>query len=152
MSHGLDQILRYFLLALLWLFFLYAARMVVVDVRRARAERAAPSPDPSRERPTGRRAGARLRIVEPTDRSGQNYEIGEEVVLGRSPACAISLERDSFASSVHARIYQRDGEMWVEDLGSRNGTYVNDERLEGPVPLERGDLVKIGATVFEVAR
>jgi pSer/pThr/pTyr-binding forkhead associated (FHA) protein len=151
MSHGLEEILRYFLLALLWLFFLYACRMVLVDVRRARVS----VPDTIALRdPAGssRRPAAHLRLIEPPDRAGQSFEVGDEVILGRSPACAIALERDSFASSVHARIFEREGELWVEDLGSRNGTFVNGRQLVNPLPLQRGDQVKIGTTVFEVSR
>ncbi len=52
MSHGLLEILRYFLLALLWLFFIYAARMVIVDVRRGRSRRrSAEEPPPKVDAP-----------------------------------------------------------------------------------------------------
>jgi len=44
------------------------------------------------------------------------------------------------------------GELWLEDLGSTNGTWVNDERLDNPVRLRRGDRVKVGSTILEVAR
>lgn len=153
MSHGLDEILRYFLLALLWLFFIYAARMVLVEVRRARAERAAAGSELGHERAgQQRRSGMRLRVLAPPERSGQTFELGGEVTLGRSPACVIAFEKDTFASSVHARIFEREGGMWLEDLGSRNGTFLNDQRLSGPAPLERGDRLKVGTTVLEVAR
>ena len=56
------------------------------------------------------------------------------------------LDDDTFASSIHARVFRRSGELWIEDLGSTNGTWLNDERLEIPVRLRRGDRVKIGST------
>jgi pSer/pThr/pTyr-binding forkhead associated (FHA) protein len=155
MSHGLLEILRFFLLALIWLFFLYAARMVVVEVRRSRAERAAASPDaaaPAADRGSDRKVALRLRVLEPPERRGRTYDLHDEITVGRSPGCAVSLEGDAFASSVHARVFRRNGELWVEDLGSTNGTYLNEERLQVPTRLQRGDRVKVGGTVLEVAR
>ncbi|HVC25303.1 MAG TPA: FHA domain-containing protein [Acidimicrobiales bacterium] len=163
MSHGLLEILRFFLLALIWLFFLYAARIVLVEVRRSRAERAAAgasagaSPGPGKARPAPaaapEKSGAlKLRIVEPAERRGVAFELGSEITLGRSPGCAVSLEGDTFASSVHARVYRRDGETWLEDLGSTNGTFVNGERVATPVRLRRGDRLTVGHTLLEVGR
>lgn len=148
MSNGLLQILRYFLLAMLWLFFIYAARMVVVDVRRGRGEAVVAGDDAIGSAP---RAPMKLRIVQPRARRGQTFDLVHEVTLGRSTACVVALE-DDFASSVHARVFVRDGAAYVEDLGSTNGTYVNEERITSPTPLGRGDLLRIGGTVLEVRR
>jgi pSer/pThr/pTyr-binding forkhead associated (FHA) protein len=163
MSHGLLEILRFFLLALIWLFFLYAARMVIVEVRRGRVERAPESPPaaaPARPRSAApaappaadRAAPTKLRILEPADRRGTAFELGPEITLGRSPGCAVPLEGDTFASSVHARVYRRDGETWLEDLGSTNGTFLNGERVAAPVRLKRGDQLKVGHTLLEAGR
>jgi pSer/pThr/pTyr-binding forkhead associated (FHA) protein len=159
MSHGLLEILRYFLLALIWLFFVYAARAALVEVRRGRIEPASVDGEPSSQSvgrangsPVERGAPTKLRIVEPADRRGVAYDLGPEITLGRSPGCAVSLEGDSFASSVHARLFRRDGETWLEDLGSTNGTFVNGQRLAGPVRLRRGDRLKVGHTLLEVDR
>jgi hypothetical protein len=154
MSHGLLDILKYFLLALLWLFFLYAARMVLVDVRRSRGARnrgAAPQRS-TPDRKSERDQQLHLRVLEPAERRGRTYEITDELTLGRSEACVISLDNDNFASSVHARIFERSGDVWVEDLGSTNGTYLNSERLSAPARLRRGDRVKVGGTLLEVRR
>lgn len=150
MSHGLPDILRYFLLALLWLFFLYAARMVLLDVRRSRRADLAQNSDSASE--PGRRVPLRLRILEPRTRRGQMIDLNTELTLGRSTACAIALDDDDFASSVHARVFLREGSPWVEDLGSTNGTFVNEERIDRATPLERGDLLRVGGTVLEVRR
>jgi pSer/pThr/pTyr-binding forkhead associated (FHA) protein len=149
MSHGLLEILRYFLLVLLWLFFIYAARMVLVDARRQRrgesqrTGRAAPAEDP---------APFHLRVVEPKDQRGKRFDVDGDVTLGRSNACVVVLSDDTYASSVHAKVSRRDGDIWLEDLGSTNGTYINEERLSSPVRLRKGDLVKVGSTVLEVRR
>jgi hypothetical protein len=155
MSHGLLDILKYFLLALLWLFFIYAARMVLVDVRRSRrvSLEGARNPDaPAPDRRNTRELATKVRILEPANRRGQTYDLADELTLGRSAGCVVALEDDNFASLVHARIFQQSGEVWVEDLGSTNGTFVNNERLNGPARLRRGDRVKVGSTLLEVRR
>jgi pSer/pThr/pTyr-binding forkhead associated (FHA) protein len=145
------EILRYSLLAAIWLFFVYAARMVWVEVRRSRAEQAAQAP-PSAPVVVDKALELRLRVVDPPQRRGRVFELGDEVTVGRSPGCAVPLDDDTFASSIHARVFRRSGELWLEDLGSTNGTWVNDERLDNPVRLRRGDRVKVGSTILEVAR
>lgn len=151
MPHALLHVLRYFLLGLLWLFFLYAIRMVFVEMRRSRVERTpAPTlPPPGTDQPVP----LKLRIVDPPQRRGRTYELGEEVTVGRSPGCAVPLEDDTFTSTVHARVFYRGGEFWLEDLGSTNGTWLNDDRLtDGPMRLQRGDRMKVGSTTLEVTR
>lgn len=151
MPHALLHVLRYFLLGLLWLFFLYAARMVLVEMRRSRTERqGAVTPQPLA---ADKAVPLKLKVVDPPPRRGRTFELGEEVTLGRSPGCAVPLEDDTFTSSVHARVFQRGGELFLEDLGSTNGTFLNDERLtDGPVRIQRGDRLKVGSTIFEVSR
>lgn len=68
-------------------------------------------------------AGATSRVVELPD--------GAEVVFGRSRAVTIPVDHDK-VSRQHARVTRRGGQIVVEDLGSRNGTRVNGEKLEGP--------------------
>jgi pSer/pThr/pTyr-binding forkhead associated (FHA) protein len=150
MPHSLLELLRYSLLAAIWLFFVYAARMVWVEVRRSRAEQLqAPAAAPVA---VDKSLVLRLRVVDPPQRRGRVFELGEEVTVGRSPGCAVPLDDDTFASSIHARVFMRSGELWIEDLGSTNGTFLNDERLEVPTRLRRGDRVKVGSTILEVAR
>ncbi|MDA8037558.1 MAG: FHA domain-containing protein [Actinomycetota bacterium] len=150
MPHALLHLLRYFLLALLWLFFLYAARMVFIELRRSRTERATPQASTSLAADTA--VLLRLKVVDPPQRRGRVFDLGDEVTVGRSPGCAVAIEDDTFVSSIHARVYRRSGELWLEDLGSTNGTWLNDERVDGPSRLQRGDRVKVGSTTLEVAR
>ena len=68
------------------------------------------------------------------------------LTIGRAKDNTIALQGDDFASGHHARIEaQRDG-VWVTDLGSTNGTFVNGERLDGRHRLHDGDVVQIGDT------
>jgi pSer/pThr/pTyr-binding forkhead associated (FHA) protein len=53
---------------------------------------------------------------------------------------------------MHARLYGKDGTWFVEDLGSTNGTYLNDRRLSNPAEVHAGDVVRVGKTLLELRR
>jgi predicted component of type VI protein secretion system len=91
-------------------------------------------------------------IVEraPGHQPGMEYDLGDGAVLGRGEQAEIRLE-DPFASSQHARIVRQGGVMVLEDMGSTNGTYLNEEILGGPAPLHPGDRVRIGDSEFTYA-
>jgi pSer/pThr/pTyr-binding forkhead associated (FHA) protein len=84
---------------------------------------------------------------------GKTFDAGPvPVTLGRSSENTIPLDGDEFASGQHARIEsQRDG-VWILDLGSTNGTFVNGERVDGRRQLHRGDLLQIGDTEIRFER
>ncbi len=71
------------------------------------------------------------------------------ITIGRSPACSLVLE-DEYASSRHAQLSPVEGGWLIEDLGSRNGTFVDDERLSEPQLLSPGTTVRIGQTTVEL--
>jgi pSer/pThr/pTyr-binding forkhead associated (FHA) protein len=93
-----------------------------------------------------------VRIVEPAERQGQEFELGDELTIGRAAGCRVSIPEDTFISQVHARVFRRDGDLWLEDLGSTNGTLLNDKRVSAPVVIRRGDYLKVGKTVLEVTK
>jgi hypothetical protein len=68
------------------------------------------------------------------------------VTVGRGPQNDLPLDKDDFASTKHARFEPRRDGVWVEDVGSTNGTYVNGARLSEPRRLRPGDVVRIGQT------
>jgi hypothetical protein len=74
------------------------------------------------------------------------------VTVGRGSQNDISLEGDEFASARHARFEPRRDGVWVEDVGSTNGTYVNGGRLDKPRRLRAGDVVRIGGTDLRYER
>lgn len=78
---------------------------------------------------------------------GMIYDLDGDIVLGRGERAEIRLE-DPFASSSHARIYEQGGALVIEDLGSTNGTYLNEELLETARPLHPEDRVRIGDSEF----
>ena len=100
--------------------------------------------------PRGRLDDADPRLVverAPGHAPGMEYEIGDGAVLGRGDQAEIRLD-DPFASSSHARITRQGGTVVLEDMGSTNGTFLNEELLSGPQPLHPGDRVRIGDSEF----
>jgi hypothetical protein len=69
------------------------------------------------------------------------------VLIGRAPSCTLVLD-DDYSSSRHARIFPQNGAWYVEDLGSTNGTYLEGQRLEVPVPVQPGEEIRIGQTTM----
>jgi hypothetical protein len=70
------------------------------------------------------------------------------VTIGRSSQNDLGLDGDEFASARHARFEPRRDGVWLEDVGSTNGTYVNGVRLDAPRRLRAGDVIRIGETDF----
>jgi hypothetical protein len=149
-------ILKFCFLALLYLFLFRVVRVVVLEMR-------APAPAPLAEVPQVSapartdvpprgRGPTKLRIVEPASRRGEQFAVSDELTVGRGGGCGIVLGDDTFVSQVHARLYRRDGEVYLEDLGSRNGTFVNGEPIAAATRLRRGDQVQFGETVAEAVR
>ena len=83
---------------------------------------------------------------------GQTFDLDDELTIGRSPGCGVPMTDDIYASTVHARLYRQKDQLWVEDLGSTNGTYVNSEKITQARRLGKGDVLQAGSTVFEVTR
>ncbi|MBS1846661.1 MAG: FHA domain-containing protein [Actinobacteria bacterium] len=150
-SDQLLNVLKICLLALLYLFFLRVLRAVWVEVKGpVLAREHAPSPVATGDRHRRRRAPSCLKVVEPPALAGARYELSGEFTLGRAAGCQVTLD-DTFASQIHARVFDRDDHVYVEDLGSTNGTWLNRAKVTGPLELSRGDRLQIGNTVFEVA-
>jgi pSer/pThr/pTyr-binding forkhead associated (FHA) protein len=153
------NLLKIFLLVLLYLFFLRVLRAVWTEINPRPVEAATGAGakqkplKPRAARRAARRAGRsgrpQLRVLDPPGLRGRAYPLDEEVTLGRAAGCQVPLD-DSYASQVHARVFQRDGQWYVEDLGSTNGTYLNRRRVAGPMVMKRRDRVQIGNTVLEL--
>jgi hypothetical protein len=88
-----------------------------------------------------------LRVIAPVDSPApavnETLPLQPVTLLGRDPDNTIILN-DSSASGHHARLVQENGVWWLEDLGSRNGTMLNDLKLAKPAPLAEGDVIGIG--------
>jgi hypothetical protein len=153
--------LKFGFVAVLYLFVLWVARSARRDLRGGdtlMADRggdaapvaadatgmysaSAPAPDVAHRSPQ--------LVVEraPGHEAGMIYDVDGDLVLGRGERAEIRLE-DPFASSRHARIFEQGNAVVIEDLGSTNGTYLNEEVLQTPRPLHPGDRVRIGDSEF----
>jgi pSer/pThr/pTyr-binding forkhead associated (FHA) protein len=149
------NLLKLFLLLLLYLFFLRVLRAVWAEVQPAKLVET-PAAKPKRERAKrvagmGKHGAPVLRLLAPPELKGRTFPLGAEVTLGRAAGCQVTIE-DTYASQLHARVFQREGQIYVEDLGSTNGTYLNRRKVTGPMVLQRGDKLQIGNTVLELSQ
>jgi FHA domain len=159
------RIMQWGVIALIFLFFLRVIRAVWVEmspatirkprsVRRQerREERAVVAAASAAAPPRSRKRQLYLKVVQPPEHAGRTYDLDDELTIGRSPGCGVAMPEDIYTSTLHARLFRRNDQLWVEDLGSTNGTFVNSEQITQAVRLGKGDLLQIGSTVFEVSR
>lgn len=171
MSELTVTLLRLGYLALLWLLVLSAITVLrrdlygtrIIDRRRTPAARgaAAPAgeaPAPAAEQParTPRRTrgggGPSRLVVTEGPLRGTTVPLGSSAVLiGRAPSCTLVLD-DDYSSSRHARLFPQDDQWFVEDLGSTNGTFVGEHRVEQATPVPTGTPVRVGQSVLELQR
>ena len=124
------------LLALLLYAFL-AAIIVVLwrDMHQATAKR-----EPARR-------GGRLVILESPNEEAlaidTAFPLQPITSLGRSPTNTVSVA-DTYASAQHALLTWRDGQWWLEDQNSRNGTLLNETQIAGPTVVSSGDIIGVG--------
>lgn len=152
MSEPLLAVLKFLFLALLYLFFIRVLRAVWAELRPGPAVAPAVAAAPRRATPTRGRGGkdaSRMRVLEPAEKRGTTYELADELTVGRAVGCGVTVE-DSYVSQLHARIFRREGQVLVEDLGSTNGTYLNRRKVTAPIVMRRGDQLQVGKTVLEL--
>ncbi len=153
MDEQLLTILKLCLLALLYLFFFRVLRAVWAEIRGPKLAVATPRqavPTAKAVRKAERKAlPVQLAIVEPAALKGRTYPLAEELTVGRAAGCQVTID-DTYASQIHARVFSRDGQLFVEDLGSTNGTFVNRQKVNGPQAFRRGDRLQVGNTVMEL--
>ena len=98
------------------------------------------------------RTSARLVVVtSPALRPGEAIPVNSApIAVGRGGQNDVPLDGDDFTSARHARFEARGDGLWVEDLGSTNGTFVNGARVTTPRRLRKGDIVRVGQTDLRV--
>jgi len=155
MSDSILTVLKFCLLALLYLFLLRVVLIVARELRGSAAPAApaaVPPPAPAAAVRGSKRRERRLVVIVPETERGRSYPIDGDATIGRGGGCAVPLTFDTFFSLVHARAFDRDGTLWVEDAGSTNGTLVNSKRITQPMKLRKGDRIQVGETVLEAQR
>jgi len=150
-------VIKVLFLALLWLFIFSAVSVIRSDL----FGKAVPAPDqpgpqeletpPPPPRWTRRPRGApRVLTIAQGAQAGDSAELAAGVVLiGRSADCQLILD-DDYVSTRHARVVTGETGLYIEDLGSTNGTYVNGARITAPTALSLSDSIRIGKTVLKL--
>jgi len=143
------QILKYMFLLILFLFLTRAVKAMYLEIYGPRVSKpTGPAPASG-----GSRAGKppdRMVVTAP-DVSPKSYDIADELIMGRGDKCHVVLT-DSYSSQVHARVFRRGADLFIEDMGSTNGTYLNGRKVTSPLQVNRGDKARIGKTEMEFRR
>jgi hypothetical protein len=147
------QVFRFGFLLLLWLFIFAAFRVVRADLFGGRTGRVASVPPRAAAAVPGRKRGQRgpkTLVVTAGPLAGTKITLGDQpILIGRADDSTLVLT-DDFASSRHARLTNRGGQWYVEDLGSTNGTYLDQQRVQGPLLVGPGQPIRIGQTALEL--
>ena len=147
-------VLKVAFLALLYFFVYRAIRSVALDLRTAGPAAPAPGrPSAPRQSATSAKSKPPRSILVTDERGAKIMTKGLDgsVQIGRGESCHVKLS-DTYVSTAHARIFDKNGSWYVEDLGSTNGTYLNQRRITAPAEVHAGDRVKVGKTTLELRR
>ena len=148
----LSTALKFGFLAVLFLFLLVIARSAMKDLRRT----VSPAPDATgfHAAPAFAEAPRTVDAWLIVERGGgltrdERFDLLGGLSIGRSKEADVQIE-DRYASSIHARLFSREGRHFVEDMKSTNGTLLNGATLHGEAELIDGDTVQIGDTTFRL--
>lgn len=144
--------LKFGFIAVLYLFVLVIARSALKDLRRT----VAPAPDATgfhaapayAEAPRGPDGWLLVERGGGLERD-QRFDLIGGLSVGRSKEADVRID-DRYASSIHARVFSREGRFYVEDMNSTNGTLLNGATLHGEAELIDGDTIQIGDTIFRL--
>ena len=141
-------VLKILFLVLLYLFIWRIVRSAAKDVRMPQESFVlAPGSVPGLGEQPQVETGRLVVVKSPALEEGDEVQLDSTpLMLGRGARNDVDLGRDEYASSEHARIEPRRDGVWIEDVGSTNGTYLNGTRLTGPKRLSVGDVVRVGET------
>jgi len=141
-------VLKILFLVLLYLFIWRIVRSAAKDVRMPQESFVlAPGSVPGLSEQPQVETGRLVVVKSPALEEGDEVQLDSApLMLGRGARNDVDLGRDEYASSEHARVEPRRDGVWIEDVGSTNGTYLNGARLTGPKRLSVGDIARVGET------
>lgn len=162
MIDSLISLIRYSFILLLFLFLFKIVRLMVIDLRsltrsgkiasKAKSVRME-EPDPLVEYKESR-SPVELVVLEGNNQLyhvGQALQLRKNVTIGRGVDNNIVITGQKI-SNHHARIWEERSQWWIEDLGSKNGTFINDILIKKPISLANGDKIGMGEFVFRFVR
>ena len=154
MEDPIAVLLKFGFLAVLYLFLLWVSRSALRDVAgrsgTAAIDDTGPSAAPRGGTRMDLRSGVfpRLEVIAAMGHQpGEEFDLNGGVTLGRSDSSDVTVD-DPFASAAHARIFPRGDFMYIEDMGSTNGTFLNGRQLRKPEQLKVADVIRIGDTEY----
>src|SRR5688572_7234038 len=150
-------IIKVVFLALLWLFILSAVSVIRSDLfgKTVRgSEQPLPqeleTPPPPPRKAKRQRGQPRVFTISQGNQAGLSADLaGGVIMIGRSADCQLILD-DDYVSTRHARVVGAPTGIYIEDLGSTNGTYVNGQRITAPTTITLADTVRIGKTMLRL--
>jgi pSer/pThr/pTyr-binding forkhead associated (FHA) protein len=157
MSEIALTVLKVLFLALLWLFIASAVSVIRSDLfgrtvpmpdQPGGQELEQPAPPPKKTKRT--RGAPRILMITQGSQAGQSAELADGVILiGRGADAQLSLD-DDYVSTRHARVVSGENGIYLEDLGSTNGSYVNNQRITAPTTVTLSDTIRIGRTTMRL--
>jgi FHA domain len=153
-SQAVEETLLALKIAFLILLYLFIWRIVRTASRDVRLpQESFILPPHGGARVADRSAGRLVVVRSPTLSPGREEPVDSApITVGRSADNDLELAGDNYASARHARFQPRRDGVWIEDVGSTNGTFVNGTRLTKPRKLTRGDVVRVGETELRFER
>ena len=157
MSEIALRIIKVVFLALLWLFILSVVSVIRSDLfgRTVRTSdqphpQELESPPPPPKKVKRQRGQPRVFTISQGNQAGLSADLGGGVIMiGRGADCQLILD-DDYVSTRHARVIGTPDGIYIEDLGSTNGTYVNGQRITAPTTITLADTVRIGKTMLRL--
>jgi len=140
-------ILRILFIVLLYLFLMQVVIAITRDLRRTAVVS-------SEEGSTGPRILGHLVVVDSGPSNilpGTRFDLEAQTTIGRGPTNTIQLP-DSFISAEHTRLSYRNGVWYVQDAGSVNGTFVNNQPAREALRAQAGDIVRVGYLQFKLTQ
>ena len=157
MSEIALTVIKVLFLALLWVFIASAVSVIRSDLfgrtvpmpdQLGAQELEQPVPPPKKTKRT--RGAPRVLTITQGSQAGQSAELADGVILiGRGADAQLNLD-DDYVSTRHARVVNGDNGVYLEDLGSTNGSYVNGQRITAPTTLTLSDTIRIGRTTMRL--
>jgi hypothetical protein len=147
-SLSFDEFLLVLRIAMTAVLYLFVLQVVLVARRDLRLAAATPLPGAAAARAIGH-----LIVVDSGKTPltpGARVDIVAPMTMGRSPTNTVVLD-SPVVSTENTRIYFQNRSLWVEDLKSRNGTYVNERPVVSPVAVKPGDILRVGDVRFKLA-
>lgn len=144
------EVLKYLFLLILFLFLTRAVKAMYLEIYGPSAPRPVGPPPVQAPVQKGGKPPDRLILHQP-GADPKSFDIGDELIIGRGDKCHVVLG-DTYSSQIHARVFRRGGQLFIEDMGSTNGTYLNRRKVTSPLAVGRGDRARIGKTELEFKR